>query len=222
MNSWSSGSWKIRPTRARRSRTSSWPTRSPATSSSPLPGQQRVEVQHQRRLAGAVGAEHGDALAVGDVQVEPVEAGHPVGVGEAQVAGVDGAAHMRTRIARRGRGQGGEEERVGAGEGERVQARHRLAPAAGEHRQVHALGALVGAQEQRGGDAADRLRLQRVPRRVPAGGERGPHALDLVDDREQVAVHERRDQDRAASAPAGARARAGRPGSSSSRRAGPR
>ena len=37
MNSWSSGSWKTSPTRARRSRTSSWPTRRPATSSSPSP-----------------------------------------------------------------------------------------------------------------------------------------------------------------------------------------
>ena len=59
---------------------------------------------------------------------------------------------------------------------------------------MHALGALVGAQEERGRDAADRGGLQRVAGRVAAGGERGAHALDLVDDHEQVAVHEGRDQ----------------------------
>ena len=37
MNSWSSGSWNTSPTRARRSRTSSCPTRRPATSSLPAP-----------------------------------------------------------------------------------------------------------------------------------------------------------------------------------------
>ena len=160
-----------------------------------MPVEQRVEVQHQRRLAGAVGAEHGDALAVGDVEVDPVEAGDAVRVGEAQVRS-RGSAQLMPRDPDREQGSGerGQEQRVGAAEGEHVQARHRLAEAAREHRQVHALGALVGAQEQRGGDAADRLRLEGMPGRVAARGERGAHALHLVDDREQVAVHERGDQ----------------------------
>jgi hypothetical protein len=59
----------------------------------PLPAQQPVEMEHQRRLAGAVRAEDGDALAVGHVQVEPVEPEHAVRIAVPQPAGVDGAAH---------------------------------------------------------------------------------------------------------------------------------
>ena len=66
MNSWSSGSWNTSPTRGAQLAHVVADAR-PATSSSPSPRQQAVEVQHQRRLAGAVGAEHRDALAVGDV-----------------------------------------------------------------------------------------------------------------------------------------------------------
>ena len=72
--------------------------------------QQRVELEHQRRLAGAVGAEDGDALAVGDVQVDAVEAGDAVRVGEPQAAGVDRAAHAaitRTEQQRRARARRG-------------------------------------------------------------------------------------------------------------------
>ena len=61
-----------------------------------LAGQQAVEVQHQRRLAGAVGPEHRDPLAVRDVQVDAVEPDDAVRVAEAQAAGVDGAAHAAT------------------------------------------------------------------------------------------------------------------------------
>ena len=65
MNSWSSGSWKIRPTRARRSRdVVVADAQAGDLELARVPCQQRVEVQHQRRLAGAVGAEDGDALAV--------------------------------------------------------------------------------------------------------------------------------------------------------------
>ena len=49
-----------------------------------LARQQRVEVQHQRRLAGPVGPEHGDALAVGHVQVDTVEADDAVRIREPQ------------------------------------------------------------------------------------------------------------------------------------------
>ena len=84
----------------------------------PAPLQQRVEVEHQRRLAGAVGTEDGDALAVGDVEVDACQAGDAVGVVEAQVGGVDGAAHAsnlsrragsagRPRTARRRGGRSG-------------------------------------------------------------------------------------------------------------------
>ena len=50
----------------------------------------------------ALKAEHGDALAVADVQVEPVEPGDAVRVAEGQAGGVDGAAHAaRIRVVRR-------------------------------------------------------------------------------------------------------------------------
>ena len=45
-----------------------------------------VEGQHERRLAGAVRAEHGDPLAAGDDEVDAVERDVPVRVGEREVA----------------------------------------------------------------------------------------------------------------------------------------
>ena len=66
-----------------------------------LTGQQPVEVEHQRRLAGAVGPQHGDALAVRDVQVHAVEARHAIRVPEAQPACVDRAAHAATSASTR-------------------------------------------------------------------------------------------------------------------------
>ena len=73
MNSWSSGSWNTSPTRARSSRERVAAHRQPGDLELARAAQQPVEVQHQGRLAGAVRAEHGDALAVRDVEVEPVE-----------------------------------------------------------------------------------------------------------------------------------------------------
>ena len=75
--SWSSGSWKSRPTR--------WRTvsRVPAVSGSPstqmlgwagrLLRQQAVEVEQQGGFARAIGAEHGDAFILGDGKGELVE-----------------------------------------------------------------------------------------------------------------------------------------------------
>ena len=64
MNSWSSGSWKTSPTRARSVADVVAADAQAGDLELALAGQQRVEVEHQRRLAGAVGPEHGDALAV--------------------------------------------------------------------------------------------------------------------------------------------------------------
>ena len=72
MNSWSSGSWKIRPDAGAQLAQRLRAHVKPATSTRPRP-QQPVEVQHQRRLAGAVGPEHGDPLSVRDVKVDAVE-----------------------------------------------------------------------------------------------------------------------------------------------------
>ena len=151
-------------------------------------------MEHQGRLAGAVGAEDRDALAVADVQVDAGERDDPVGIGVAQVARVDGAAHARDsdreqgQATRRGRARRRGGRRACPGAASPVAA-------AREHRQVHALPPLVGAQEERGRDAAQRRDLERVAGRVAAGEQRGAHPRDLFDDHEQVAVHEARDQD---------------------------
>ena len=75
-------------------------TGSPETATAPAPGgEDAVEVQHQRGLAGAVGAEQRDPLARCDVQVDAVQRLVPVGVGERQPADVeDGGAHRLGRV----------------------------------------------------------------------------------------------------------------------------
>ena len=70
MKSWSSGSWKTRPTRARTWCSVSRPTVRPGDLELSLAGDQAVEVVHEGGLAGAVGAEQRHALAVLDVQVD--------------------------------------------------------------------------------------------------------------------------------------------------------
>ncbi len=57
-------------------------------------GEDAVEVQHQRGLAGAVGAEQRDPLALVDVQVDAEQRLVAVGVGEGEAPDVeDGDAH---------------------------------------------------------------------------------------------------------------------------------
>ncbi len=64
--------------------------------------QQAVQVQQQRGLAGAVGADDGDRLAVPDLEGDALERLRPVGVGEAQVADADGVvAHPLSPVTRR-------------------------------------------------------------------------------------------------------------------------
>jgi hypothetical protein len=53
-----------------------------------------VEVQHQRRLAGAVGAEQRHPLPRLDPQVDPEQRLPPVGVGEGQALDVDRGGHV--------------------------------------------------------------------------------------------------------------------------------
>ena len=61
-------------------------------------GQDAVEVQHQRGLAGAVGAEQRDPLALVDVEVDAVERLVAVGVGEGQAADVEDGGHGSSGI----------------------------------------------------------------------------------------------------------------------------
>ena len=90
MNSWSSGSWKTTPTRRRTSWRLAFSTGSPLTATVPAPGgEDAVEVQHQRGLAGAVGAEQRDPLAPVDVQVDPEQRLVAVGVGVGEAADVE-------------------------------------------------------------------------------------------------------------------------------------
>ncbi len=68
----------------------------------PLPLDQPVEVEHQRRLARAVRAEQRDALAVPDVEVDTAQRLVAARVPVRQPAGVDGAAHASAPITRSG------------------------------------------------------------------------------------------------------------------------
>ena len=99
MNSWSSGSWKTMPTRRRISGMLSLVTGSPLTATLPAPAvEDAVEVQHQRGLAGTVGAEQRDPLAAVDVQVDAEQRLVAVGVGEGEPADVEdrvSLAHCR-------------------------------------------------------------------------------------------------------------------------------
>ena len=83
------------PTRRRISGTFSFGDRQPADRDAPgAGGEDAVEVQHQRRLAGAVGAEQGDPLAPVDVQVHAEQRLVAVGVGEREAADVEDGRHF--------------------------------------------------------------------------------------------------------------------------------
>ena len=116
-------------------------------------------MQDERRLAGAVRAEHGDPLARRDVEVDAGERRAAVGVGEAEAA--DLAAPARHASASRpGDGtasdRGQRRERTSAASAARRGSRrrrrrsgHRAVVAPRAHRQVHPLAPLVRADEQR-------------------------------------------------------------------------
>ena len=83
------------PTRRRTSSSVSAVTGSPETVTVPGPGRQdAVEVQHERRLAGAVGPEQRHPLAAVHVEVDAEQGLVPTGVGVGDTAQVeDGDAH---------------------------------------------------------------------------------------------------------------------------------
>ena len=81
------------PTRRRISGRLSFVDRQPADRDGPgAGGEDAVEVQHQRGLAGAVGAEQRDPLAAVDVQVDAEQRLVAVGVGEGEAADVEDRA----------------------------------------------------------------------------------------------------------------------------------
>ena len=158
-----------------------------------------VEVQHQGRLARAVGAEQGDPLPRVHVQVDPEQCLVAARVGVGDAADVeDGHAHpTRTPTVTTAATSAGERASTHwAGvRRERRGDRHPARPATTDHGEVHALTALVAADEQRPG-----ARRERRPRAHRAGGEaaRGAgdaHPPHLVPDDVDVAHHERRDRD---------------------------
>ena len=92
-----------------------------------------VELQDERRLAGAVGAEDRDALADRDAQVDAGQGRAAVRVGEAQAAHVERRRRSRRDLDRRRRPQPGRASaraRCGAS-GARVARRARRLPRAG-------------------------------------------------------------------------------------------
>ena len=103
MKSWSSESWKTIPTRRRTSARVRDSSSRPPTAIALAALEHPVELEHQRRLAGAVGAEHGDAFALRDLQVHPGERRAAVGIGEAQPAHVERRRRPRGHLdGRRG------------------------------------------------------------------------------------------------------------------------
>ena len=129
-------------------------------------GEDAVEVQHQRGLAGAVGAEQGDPLAAVDVQVHAEQRLVAVGVGEGEAADVEDGRHFRG---------------------------HPAGVAAAQHREVDALAALVGADEQRARGPGEHRPVLRVARGEAPGLARDLHPLHLGGDHVEVADHEGHD-----------------------------
>ena len=171
MNSWSSGSWKMSPTRAAHLAQRRGADAHAGDLELALAGQQAVEPQHQRRLAGAVRAEDGDSLAVRHVQVDAVERDVAVGVAVADAVGVDGAAHETSRQSERDEEQrdGGDEQHVRPAERQRHEVAHAAVVAAAQHREVDALAAGVACA----GRARSRCGRRRRRRAASAGGSRG-------------------------------------------------
>ena len=90
MNSWSSGSWNTMPTR-RRISGRCLVDRQPGDRDGATPAvEHAVEVQHQGRLARAVGTEQGHPLALVDPRSTPKQGLVAVGVGEGQPGHYEG------------------------------------------------------------------------------------------------------------------------------------
>ena len=168
--------------------------------------EQPVQVHQQRRLAGAVGADDGDRLAVADRERDAVESARAVGVGEAEPADGDRVvAHRPAPRDEPARAAGvtstrrkSDEERRPA-DARRAMSRsaqaqpardaHLAVEAAALHRQVDALGAGEGAQQQ----LPEHLRVDAQARAAaPDGAQRARprHAQRLVAEHEDVAVEQ--------------------------------
>ena len=90
------------PTRRRISCRFSFVTGRPLTATDAgAGGEDAVEVQHQRGLAGAVGPEQGDPLARVDVQVDAEQRLVAVGVGVGEAADVEDGGHGSLAAASR-------------------------------------------------------------------------------------------------------------------------
>ena len=157
-------------------------------------------MEHQRRLAGAVGAEHGDALAVGDVRSTPRSAAACRRVGEAS-ARARWTAQLMPRTAQRSRQRprGRRRTRASAARSaarERAAWRPRSRARASPRGRARRARRRAGTARSRG--VRSRRPCEHVARAVAARGERRPHPPDLVGDDEQVAPHEGGDQRRAA------------------------
>ena len=157
-----------------------------------------IEVQHERRLARPVRPEQRDPLAALDAQVHAEEGLVAVGVRERQPRDLEGRDRHQAQypdIASRRRGDGRHEGHRPRRRrrGRRGERRHRARVAAGEHREVHALAALVGAQEQRPDRPHRRPELPDEARVVAAGHTREAHPPGLGGDDLEVAQHQRRD-----------------------------
>ena len=154
-------------------------------------------MHHQRRLSGTVGPQQGHALAMPDAQVDPAQGGLSARVVETKPPGVDRAAHGAPARTRIGISNASTAAIKAASRAARPTAPvaawcHRSrgppSPAARAH---HDHGFAERAQLKRG----QRARLERVSRPVALREQGSARARDLPDQQEEVAVHERGDQD---------------------------
>ena len=147
------------------------PTRSPATSTLPVAGlEDAVEVQHQRGLAGPVRPEQRDPLAARDGQVDAEQRLVSVGVGIGEVAHLEhwlppviAHDHAPTAATPAERQQQADRPVAGTRRG-LAQTGQRAGIAARQHRQVHPLAALVGADEEGAGTVGEDGPVPRVAR----------------------------------------------------------
>ena len=170
MNSWSSGSWNTMPTRRRISGGSPWRPAARDRDGPGAGGEDAVEVQHQRGLAGAVGAEQRDPLAARGR------------AGRRRTA--PGGRRGRRRRGRGPRGPGARHVRA-SGRCSRGDSIARWTRSPRSYERMNSAPA----------DAGQHRPVPRVARGEAAGLAGDPHPPHLGGDHVEVADHERHDLD---------------------------
>ncbi len=194
MKSWSSGSWKIRPTLLRTSLRLSLFTGSPATATSPWPAvRMPFRCMTSVVLPAPLGPSRATRSPSGDREGDPEEGLGAVGVGVGQVADVQ--RHETNSTAEATMGSTAAMAHWVFGALIVREGGHRAGVSPAQHGQVDPLAALVRPDEQRPRRLGQHGRLPEVARGEAARLPGDLHAAHLVEDDLQVAQHERGDLD---------------------------